>query len=45
MTTKIFSESPVRKAARPMRDTSLDRNWINDHADELRGQWVMVCEG
>lgn len=28
-----------------MRDISLDRDWINDHADELRGQWVMVCEG
>jgi hypothetical protein len=27
-----------------MRDTSLDRDWIHDHADELRGQWVMVCE-
>ena len=45
MTTKTFSGSLVRKAARPVRDTSIDRDWINDHADELRGQWVMVCEG
>ncbi len=28
-----------------MRDISLDRDWVNDHADELRGQWVMVREG
>jgi hypothetical protein len=28
-----------------MRDTSLDRDWINDHANEFRGQWVIVCEG
>ncbi len=28
-----------------MRDISLDRDWVNDHADELRGQWVMVFEG
>ncbi|HLG16383.1 MAG TPA: hypothetical protein VJH03_18030 [Blastocatellia bacterium] len=45
MTTRTSSGSPVRKAARPMRDTSRDWDWINDHADELRGQWVMVWEG
>lgn len=45
MTTKPFTGSPVRKAARPVRDTSRDRDWINDHVDELRGLWVMVYEG
>ena len=45
MTTRTFSGSPVKKAARPMRDTSRDWDWINDHAGELRGQWVMVYEG
>ncbi|MEN3334700.1 MAG: hypothetical protein V7641_4065 [Blastocatellia bacterium] len=45
MTTKAFTGSPVRKAARPMRDTSRDWDWVNDHVDELRGRWVMVYEG
>ena len=45
MTTRTFTGGPVRKAARPMRDTSRDWDWINDHLEELRGQWVIVCEG
>lgn len=45
MTTKAFTSSPVRKAARPMRDTSRDWDWINDHVAELRGQWVTVYDG
>lgn len=28
-----------------MRDISRDWAWINDHVDQLRGQWVMVYEG
>ena len=42
--TRTFSGSPVRKAARPMRDASRDWDWINAHANEFRGQWVMVYE-
>lgn len=45
MITKAFTGSPVRKAARPMRDILRDRDWVNDHVDELRGQWVIVYEG
>ena len=45
MTTRTFSGSPVRMAARPMRDTSRDWDWIYEHADQLRGQWVRVYEG
>lgn len=37
--------SPVRKSSRPVRDTSRDWEWINQHADEYRGQWVMVKNG
>jgi hypothetical protein len=36
--------SPVRKASHPMRDSSGDWEWVNQHADEYRGQWVMVYE-
>jgi hypothetical protein len=45
MTTKTFTGGPVRRAARPLRDTSSDWDWINDHVEELRGQWVIVYEG
>jgi len=41
---KTMVGSPVRKAARPLRDTTRDWAWINEHADEYRGQWVMVYE-
>jgi len=44
MVTKNLTISPVRKAARPVRDTTRDREWINEHIDEYRGQWVMVYE-
>ena len=27
------------------RATIDTRNWIRDHADAYRGQWVAVCEG
>lgn len=43
--TRTFSGRPVRTSARPVRDTSQDWDWINDHVDELRGKWVMVYEG
>ena len=43
--TKTVTVSPVRRSSRPIRDTSPDHNWINDHIDELRGQWVMVYNG
>jgi hypothetical protein len=36
--------SPVRKSSRPVRDTTRDHEWINEHIDEFRGQWVMVYE-
>ena len=42
--TKTLVGSPVRKSSRPMRDTSRDWEWINEHVDEYRGQWVMVYE-
>lgn len=43
--TKTLVGSPVRKSSRPVRDTSRDWEWINEHADEYRGQWVLVYEG
>jgi hypothetical protein len=42
--TETLTVSPVKKASRPIRDTSHDREWINEHIDEFRGQWVMVYE-
>lgn len=45
MTTRTFSVSPVRKAERPLPDHKQDWAWINEHLDELRGQWVMMHEG
>ena len=45
MTTKAFTGSPVRKAARPLPDHKQDGAWINEHLDELRGQWVIVHHG
>jgi hypothetical protein len=45
MTTRTFSVSPVRKAERPLPDHKEDWAWINEHMDELRGQWVVVRHG
>lgn len=45
MTTKILSISPVTKAARPLPDHKQDWSWINEHLDELRGQWVVMRRG
>jgi len=45
MTTKAFTGSPVRKAARPLPDHKQDWAWINEHLDELRGLWVIVNHG
>ncbi len=45
MSTRTFSVSPVRKAERPLPDHKEDWAWINEHLDELRGQWVMMHEG
>ena len=42
---KTLIGSPVKKSSRPMRDTSRDWEWINEHADEYRRQWIMVYEG
>jgi hypothetical protein len=28
-----------------MPDHTQDWAWINEHADEYRGQWVLVCKG
>jgi hypothetical protein len=44
MSTRTFSVSPVRKAERPLPDHKQDWAWINEHLDELRGQWVMMHE-
>jgi hypothetical protein len=45
MTTRIFSVSPVKRAARPLPDHKEDWTWINDHLDELRGRWVVMHQG
>ena len=45
MTTRTFSVSPVRKAERLLPDHKQDWAWINEHFDELRGQWVVVRHG
>jgi hypothetical protein len=43
--SKTFVGSPVRKSSHPVRDCTRDWEWINEHLDEYRGQWVMVYEG
>ena len=43
--TKPLMGSPVRKSSRPVIDHTQDWAWINEHADEYRGQWVLVCQG
>jgi hypothetical protein len=43
--TRTLEGSPVRCSSRPLRDTSRDWDWVNEHADQYRGQWVMVYEG
>ena len=45
MSTRTFSVSPVRKAERPLPDHKEDWAWINEHLDELSGQWVVVRHG
>ncbi|HXF38153.1 MAG TPA: hypothetical protein VN687_00445 [Blastocatellia bacterium] len=42
--TRTMAGSPVRRASRPMRDTSRDWEWVSEHKDEYRGQWVIVYE-
>jgi hypothetical protein len=37
--------SPVKKSSRPLPDHKQDWAWINEHLDELRGQWVVVNHG
>ncbi|HTG15596.1 MAG TPA: DUF5678 domain-containing protein [Blastocatellia bacterium] len=43
--TKTLVGGPVRKSSRPMIDHTQDWAWINEHADEYRGQWVLVSHG
>ena len=45
MTTRTLPFSPVRKAERPLPDHKEDWAWINEHIDELRGNWVVVRHG
>ena len=45
MTTRTLPFSPVRKAERPLPDHKEDWAWINDHLDEVQGQWVVVRHG
>ena len=45
MTTRTFRGGPVRKAARSLPDHKEDWEWINEHLDELRGQWVVMNHG
>lgn len=45
MTTRRLPFSPVRKAERPLPDHKEDWAWINEHMDELRGNWVVVRYG
>ncbi len=45
MNTRTFLVSPVRKAERPLPDHKQDWAWINEHLDELSGQWVVVRHG
>lgn len=45
MTTSTSSFSPVRRAARPLPNHEPDWSWINDHLEELRGQWVVMHHG
>lgn len=42
---KTLNGSPVRKSSRPVIDHTQDWAWINEHADEYRGQWVLVSHG
>ena len=42
--TKTLMYSPVTRSSRPMRDTSGDWEWINEHMNKYRGQWVLVYE-
>jgi uncharacterized protein DUF5678 len=43
--TRTLTVSPVRKAERPLPDHKEDWAWINEHMDELRGNWVVVRHG
>ena len=43
--TKTLVGSPVKKSSRPLVDHTQDWTWINEHIDEYRGQWVLVCQG
>lgn len=45
MKTRRLPVSPVRKAERPLPDHKQDWAWINEHMDELRGNWVVVRHG
>jgi hypothetical protein len=45
MIPRTFPFSPVRKAERALPDHKEDWAWVNEHMDELRGQWVVVRHG
>ena len=43
--TKTLMGSPLRKSSRPPIDHTQDWAWVNEHLNEYRGLWVLVCEG
>jgi hypothetical protein len=43
--TKTLMGSPLRKSSRPAIDHTRDWAWVNEHVDEYRGLWVLVCQG
>ena len=43
--TKTLMGSPLRKSSRPAIDHTQDWPWVNEHLNEYRGLWVLVCEG